>query len=290
MSLTAQMVYFDGRFLPADQALFGLQNRAFRYGDALFETIRVMQGRPCFLPSHLERLQNGATQLGLNFSSKGLELVLTKLLESNGIQQGGRIRLTLFRKDGGFYTPLNEETGLAVEASAMHEPIFKLNPVGLRLGFCRNHELAHNLLSGLKSSNSLLYVLAGQFSKAQGWDDGLLFNDKGEVVEAVSSNLWVWKEGQAYTPKLDRGGIPGIMRKQLLANLRGSGTEVHEIGMTPETLLNAEEIWLTNSIQGLRWVEQLEHHKLGQKKALSLIASINEMALNSRKGLQGNWP
>jgi branched-chain amino acid aminotransferase len=99
------------------------------------------------------------------------------------------------------------------------------------------------------------YVLAGLYCKEQKQDDCLLQNGQGKIIESISSNLFLIKGQTVYTPGIGSGCIDGIMRKQIIAFLPELGFHLIETpGFTVEELLEADEIFLSNSISGIRWV------------------------------------
>lgn len=268
--------------------MLSLDNRAFRYGDALFESIRVVQGRPCFLEAHLARLRHGSERLGLRHQ-EDLYALVAQLLHRSGTTSG-RLRMCLTRKSGGLYAPQQQMGIVGAEISPVEPSTYPTWQHGLKVGRLANHRVGDTILNGLKSANALTYVMAGKACRELGWDEGLLTNHRGEIVEGYSSNLWVWKDGQLSTPSLQYGGVAGVIRQLLLESRYGWPLPVQARAIHPDELSTADEIWLTNAIQGIRWVADYEGRELTGQKAVEMQEKLREMALSSAKDLPGSWP
>ncbi len=226
--------------------------RAFIYGDLLFESILVENGLPLHFDLHMNRLISGAKQLG--FTQLPDDRVLyDKLMSTLAGKQHARIRLTLYRNGVGFYLPTQNDCITEVEVFDVIEKPTILNKVGIY----RENYKPCNALSNLKSGNALIYVMAAKFAHEVGWDDALILNENGNVCEATSSNLFVLLDGSYITPPLSEGCVHGIMRQVFIEQLRTSPKVLIEKPVTPEMLKQAEGIWLTNAIYGIRKVEKL---------------------------------
>lgn len=260
---SAEFVCLNGKMLAADTPIFTAQNRAFRYGDALFETIRCIHLVPQFFEDHYRRLLRGMTLLKMEISSipprEKLEELIAQLISKNRIYGDGRIRLSVFRSDGGLYTPASNKTEFLLEASPLTTQGYELNTKGLLTGLFINERKSHSSLNAFKSANSLLFVLAGLEKQAHNWQDILICNDKGYIIEGLSSNLFWIKDDRVFTPLRASGCVEGIMRKQILRLLRTNGYRLEEVpGATRKELFEADELFLTNAIQGIQWIVGFE--------------------------------
>ncbi len=251
-------------------------NRAEKFGDGLFETIRFHNGKPLWSIFHFERLALGMKQLKFDTSSFDYDF-FCKLLEDIEISgdKDFRVRITFFREGQGLYTPeINTFTHFAEYASLATDK-YELNSNGLSIGICEDVFITHSPISNLKTISALPYVLAGVEKKEKGWDDALILNQKGEVAEAVAANLFLVKESELFTPPLDSGCIAGVMRRNIINLAKLNSIPVYEKAISKEELYEADELFLTNAISGLRWVQYIK----GIKKSYQhrLIANIVEL-------------
>lgn len=223
-------------------------NRAFIYGDLLFETIRVTDGIPQLLSLHYNRLMQSARLLKFE-TDLPIELFV-QTIQQCAIQQqlqSARVRFVLHRNADGFYTPQRNQTHYFAEAF----PLDLFSPKSLVLGVYTDNYKPCNELASVKSGNALLYVMAGIFAKEQGWSDAILLNEHGCICEATSSNIFMVKNEKVYTPALTEGCVAGVMRAHTLEQLRHADYEVHETVVSMEQLLDADAVFLTNAIRGV---------------------------------------
>ncbi|HUJ09614.1 MAG TPA: aminotransferase class IV [Verrucomicrobiae bacterium] len=222
--------YVNGRFRPEAQASVSIFDRGFLYGDGVFETMRTYGGRLFRAVEHMDRLFEGLQALGIEsvLSPEELRAVCRSLTEMNDIADGvARVYRT---RDSIVVT-------------------------------VRPHELATRNLTALvstvridshlsqhKTANRLPYVLAQQQAAMEGADEAVLLNAAGRVVEFTTSNLFVVKDGQLYTPPLSEGPLPGITRHVVLMLAKEMGIPVNETGFGPEFLDSADEVFATNSL------------------------------------------
>ena len=162
----SKYVNFNGDIITKEQPIFNGKNRGFRYGDGLFETIRVFDGKAPFVVKHFERLKKGLSLLKFEipefYSESFFCDEIEKLTEGIG---NHRIRLSVFRSEGGFYTPTDNHPNFLIEDQILDNSGFKLNEKGLAIGIFEDLKISNNLLSSLKTANSLSYILAGIYCK-----------------------------------------------------------------------------------------------------------------------------
>ncbi len=276
-------INFNGSIVNAGQPVLMHTNRAFRYGDAVFETIRLMNGEILFLDKHLGRLKRSMDLLSMmwneEFTFQHLHLLIRHLDQVNNLRGNGRIRLEVFRKDGGYYTPLSNEVNYIIEAEEMKETEYLLNDTPLRVDLFTEINKPVNKLSGLKNSNALLFVLAGLQNKKNGFDDSLIFNNDGNIAEAVSSNIFVMLNGELCTPSLDQGCIAGVMRERIIELMKTKGKKCIERKLSLNDLLNADEVFLTNVIEGIRWVGAIRNKRYFNTFSRTLPGELAGVAL-----------
>lgn len=224
--------------------------RAFLYGDLLFETIRVERLKVQLAALHFERLKHGAALLHFewpeSFTQDFMEHLLLEQLQQKGMTNA-RVRLTVYRDSDGFYTPHQNKITWNVEVFELPEGPRILKNIGLY----KDHYKACHALSGIKSGNALVYVMAALYAKQQSLDDAMIMNEKKQVIEGTSSNLFWVENNTVFTPPLQAGPVAGVMRRFLLENMTGYGITCMEAEAGEERLLDADELFFTNAVYGI---------------------------------------
>ncbi len=250
------MINFNGSIFEDNERILTAQNRAFRYGDGLFESIRVFNGKIPFYNYHFERILRGMKALKMNipsyFNPHYIKNEMSKTLEN---QPNSRVRLTVFREDGGFYTPTTNNINFLIESSPLPESKYLLNDLGLTIGVFTDYKLRQTPTSAFKTSNSLPYVLAGIFAKENSFEDILMLNTEGPVSEGISSNIFIVKENKLITPSLSTGCVGGIMRQIIFEIAQEQEISCIESIISVQDVAEADEVFYTNAMQGIRWVE-----------------------------------
>lgn len=274
----------NGNFMPADLPVLNVNNRGFRYGDALFETIRYSCGKPLFLKEHLQRLLNGMRVLKMKqhplFSVTFFEDLIKELSVKNNIGTDARVRLTVYRNDGGFYAPSDDNVSYLMEMYPVQEKGYVLNSTGLTVDLFTEFRKTPNSLASIKSANSAIYVLAGVYKNQQQLDECILSNDKSHIIEAISSNIFAVKNGVLYTPPVTDGCVDGVMRKKIIEVAQQNRVAVYEISIMQNVLLGADELFLTNTIKGIQWVAAFKQKRYTNNTSEKLIAKLNEMVVS----------
>lgn len=273
------VVWYQGEF-STDPVLLDTTNRSFRYGDGLFETIKVVFGKAVFFHQHYVRLIDGLDFLCMDIPETWSVPFLQGLVESCAEKNGylhARVRLTCWRSGSGFYAPETGIPQMLIEAYPVNEPFYQLNTSGLNIGAFTGLTKALGQGSNFKSANALPYVLASIYAKNHGWDDAVLLNHEARVADALHSNVFIWKDGVLKTPAASEGCIDGVLRRVLIKYARRWGIPVEEVQMDFLDLENAEEIFLTNSQQGIQWVSNFGDRTYSNKMAAGLLARLNEL-------------
>lgn len=272
---------YNGHLISIYEPVISFANRAFRYGDSLFETVRIINGKAMFLQDHLRRIKIGMTVLRMNippsFSAENILKLVNELIEKNEIHNDARCRLTIFRNEGGFYTPHSNDISFLIETEDLgFKGGYILNEIGYTVDVFHDIKKHKNKLSNLKTGNALIYVLAGIYKKDIKLDDCFIINEDGNVCESISSNIFIVKNGALYTPSLSEGCIEGVLRKQIIDIAKQNRILCYEISLAFNTLMNADEIFLTNTIQGIRWIEKYKTKVYQSKQASFFTEKLNE--------------
>ncbi len=272
----------NGHLISIYEPAVSFTNRAFRYGDALFESIRVTNGKVMFLKDHMTRLKLGMIVLRMNvpadFTSENIEVMMKHLIQKNNVGDDARIRFTVFRNEGGFYSPENNEISFLIEVEKIESKGYVLNQKGLWADIYADIRKPINKLSNLKTANALIYVMAALAKNSMKLDDCFLVNDLSNICEAISSNIFVVKNGTLQTAPLTEGCVDGVMRKQIFRIAAENKILVFETPITVNTVMNGDEIFLTSSIRGIQWVGQFKNKFFTNSKALYFTDKLNEAA------------
>lgn len=276
-------VIVNGELVPGGQPAISLDNRAFHYADGLFESIRIVNGNACFLDAHWTRLVEGMKVLRIE-QPKGLDersliTFVTRLVEECGLPNG-RLRLTVFRDSPGYFRPRSHEGGFTLELKPVPSPNFILNHQGLTVDLYPEMRKAVNMLSVHKTLNCQLYVMASLWSMERGLDDCLLQNDRGNIIESSSGNIFIVSNGVLYTPSLSDGCIGGVMRMQIINLAIANGIKVYECSLNPQNLLAADELFFTNASRGPQWVSGYRTKRYTHRMALHLVELLVKKVLS----------
>ena len=251
-------VNFDGAILRTDKAILTADNRSFRYGDGLFETIKVKKGRICLENYHFERLMAGVSLLQFepasSFTPGRLAGQILELCEKNGHMVFARVRLVVFRGDGSLYDPVDPFPHYIIQSWPLAAGSDAINENGLALDVFPDGRKPCDPLANLKSNNYLLYVMAALYARKNRLNDCLVLNSRDRIADSTIANLFYCKDGKIYTPPLSEGCVAGVMRRYLADLLPTTSFTLHEKVTTAEDLQNAEGVFLTNAIRGIQWV------------------------------------
>ncbi|MEX1188750.1 MAG: aminotransferase class IV [Bacteroidia bacterium] len=277
-----ELISYNGLIQNQNQLQHGAENRSFKYGDGVFETMHYSQGEIYFVDDHFERLVGGMFTLGLDttllYPIQICEDVKS-LCEKKELESA-RVRLTVFRKEGGAYMPETDQFHVIITAEEIPSGGYHLNQKGLRLGLYSEIRKPVNALSGVKSANALLYVLAARYARDNGWDESLLLNENGRICEANSSNVFlVLADKRILTPPLSEGILPGVMRKNMIRWLRENNFQVDETVLLTEDFFRAEEVFLTNAVSGLRWAIAFREKRYFSTFTRKLVEQLNASAV-----------
>ena len=275
-----RFICLNGEMLPAGEPAIMHENRAFCYGDALFETIHANGTKLQFFDEHYRRLERSMNKLNMKRSSQleadSLESNIIRLLNKNHLHQGVRIRLTVFRNSGGYYTPDTNACSFLAETIPLPHDHYHLNEKGLKAGIYTTILKHPDELANLKTANSLLYIMAGLYRKEAGLDECIILNTDRRLAECISSNIFLLKNGTIHTPSLDEGCVAGIMRNQIIRIAKQEGIECMESKLSENDILEADEFFMTNSITGIRWVVAFRQKRYYSKTSRILITCLNK--------------
>jgi branched-subunit amino acid aminotransferase/4-amino-4-deoxychorismate lyase len=242
-------VWIDGRVLRGEDARVSVFDRGARDGGGLFETFRVYSGRPFLWERHLERMVLAAAELGFPVppSPDALRAGLDAVLAANGLADAVA-RITVTRGiPGGRPT----RTGCWIEAEAVEARLWRGTRTGRAAVVLSRRPFAPGVLGAYKTTSRLAYQLAFEQARAAGADEALLLTHQGQVLEGSASNVFLHIDGQIATPSHNTGILPGITRGFVLQACHALGYRLRTSAMWRDELFIADEVFLTNAVQGV---------------------------------------
>ena len=258
------------------------KNRGFLFGDAVFETLKVLDNKILFLEDHYFRLMASMRvlrmEIPMNFTMEYMEEQILKTIscfDSNAISF--RVRVTFFRDSEGLYLPLdNKSTKFLIQVSPLENAIYSNNSNEYEIEIYKDFYVTKQLLSSLKTTNKLINVTASIFAEENGYKNCLLVNNEKNIVEAINSNIFIVNGKTIKTPPISDGCVNGIIRKQIIELISKSDEfTLEEVSISPFELQKADEIFLTNIISGIQSVSKYKKKEYVSEIANQLLIKLN---------------
>jgi branched-chain amino acid aminotransferase len=277
------MVNFNGTLHPLNDTTLTTQNRGYKYGDALFETLKVVNGKIFFWEDHYFRLMASMRilrmDIPMHFTMEFLEAEILKTAEANGLlNASARVRLNVDRGEGGTYLPSDKaEVNFNIIAEPHLNPFYTIDANAKNIvDLYKDFFMAPGLLSGLKSNNKAIQVIGSIYAQENDLDNCLVLNTNKSVIEALNGNLFLVKGDKIKTPPLEDGCLKGVMRKQILELLaKDVNLFVEEASISPFELQKADELFVTNVIKGVIPITQYRKKEYATDFAQRLVIKLN---------------
>jgi branched-chain amino acid aminotransferase len=268
---------YNGKLFEVSDPAIPVSDHSYRYGDGLFETMKLIKGKIPLFDFHIERLFYSMQVLGFRvpvlFSKKNIEEEITRLAEKNNCSTRARVRLTVSRGNGGV-NDCDDKLQYTIECIALDENSDRLNENGFTIDIFPDAIKSCDRFSNLKSASYLHYIMAARFAKDNKLNDALVLNQHNRICEATIANIFWIKNETIHTPPLSEGCVAGVMRKYLLEKTTAIGLLVKEKELTIEELENADEVFLSNAVYGMRWVRQFRNKSYNNRLCSSIFKSI----------------
>ena len=271
-------VNVNGKVHPAGTAVITADNRGFRYGDGLFETMKVTTFRIRNQQFHFERLFEGLALmkfvLPAFFTRNFIAEQVISLCQRNN-HPTARVRLSLYRGDGGLYDAENHFPNFLIQTWPLTGEKEQLNENGLVAGIYTDAVKSVDRFAHLKTKNFLPYFMGALHAQEMRWNDAILLNSRGNICDSTVANIFVVKGDNLTTPSLTEGCVAGVMRRTLLAVLAEAHILAEEKPISMADLMGADEVWLTNAMHPLRWVGscgQSQYSNTQARKAFELLS------------------
>jgi branched-chain amino acid aminotransferase len=295
------LIFLNGQFVPEEQAVVPVNDRGLLLGDGLFETMRVVHGKPFRFAQHLERMTRGADFLKIKcpFTPQELEKFAGQLIGQNQMPEA-ILRLTLTRGPGGRgYAPDGKSKPTVVmtlhpapgapNSSSACDGAFSSRadpeigaPIEWHLITSSFRIPAADPLASFKTTSKILHVMARAEAVERDADEALLLNTDGEVAETASGNLFWVHDDTVCTVPTERGVLPGITRAVVLEICQAFGLETNERAIKPEALRNSRGLFVTQSALGIVPVTAFDGAPVAPSPLVDQIArAYHEMLVRS---------
>lgn len=274
------MVNYNGK-ITENTAISIEENRAFLYGDAVFETLKTLDGKILFAEDHYFRLMASMRILRMEipvvFTQEYLEEQVQSLLSAmDGTHASYRVRITCYRKNGGKYTPKNRSIDYIISAEPLNTTVYTMDNSDYEVEIYKDFHVSKHLLSTLKTTNKLVHITASIFAEENNYQNCLLINDEKNIIEAIQSNIFLVKDNIISTPKLEDGCLNGIMRKQIIQLIeKAENLVLEERSISPFELQKADELFLTNTIQGIQPITKYRKKSYQNVVSTQLLGMLN---------------
>jgi branched-chain amino acid aminotransferase len=275
------MINFNGTIVSQDANIL-TQNRAFLYGDGVFETVKIINNKILFLEDHYFRLMSSMRvvrmEIPMNFTMEYLEEQILSLVNNSALAESSRARITVYRNDGGYYLPQSNTVSFLIHAVALENTLYSFEKKAYEVDLYKDFYVTKQLLSSIKTTNKIINITGSIFASENGLDNCLLLNDSKNVVEALQGNIFMLLGNKLITPPVSEGCLNGVMRKQILSLAKKiENLEVVEDVISPFNLQKADELFLTNVIKGIQPITQYRKKTFGTNVSVKLLDKLNEM-------------
>ena len=275
------MINFNGTLVSQDATIL-TQNRGFLYGDAVFETVKVIDNRILFLEDHYFRLMSSMRvvrmEIPMNFTMEYFEEQILSLVKINRLSDSSRARITVYRNDGGYYLPKNNNVSFLIHAVALENASYSIEKREYEVDLYKDFYVTKQLLSSIKTTNKIINITGSIYADENGLDNCILMNDSKNVVEALQGNIFMLLGDKLITPPVSEGCLNGVMRKQILGLAKNiKQLEVVEEVISPFDLQKADELFITNVIKGIQPITKYRKKTFTVNIANQLVQMLNEM-------------
>lgn len=275
------MINFNGTIVSQDANIL-TQNRGFLYGDAVFETVKIINNKILFLEDHYFRLMSSMRvvrmEIPMNFTMEYFEeQILSLVKNNNALADSARARITVYRNDGGYYLPQNNTISFLIHAIALEKTVYSIEQKEYEVDLYKDFYVTKQLLSSIKTTNKIINITGSIYANENGLDNCILLNDSKNVVEALQGNIFMLLGNKLITPPVSEGCLNGVMRKQVLGLAKKIGhIEVVEEVISPFDLQKADELFITNVIKGIQPITKYRKKEFTTKLANVLVEKLNE--------------
>ena len=273
------MINYNGNF--KDQSLDHFNNRGFLFGDSVFETIKVVNNKIIYWEEHYLRLMSSMRILRIEIPSLYNPDFFEEEIRKTNLKIDsfftGRVRLTIFRREGGLYLPDYNDPIFVINSQKTDQKLFDVNLQSYKVDLFKDYQIQSNLISNLKTNNRVINVIGSIYAKENDLDNCILLNDQKFVSEFLNGNIFIVKDSQVITPTISSGCLNGVMRNKIIELINKlTNLEIEEKNFSPYELISSDEIWVSNSISGIIPVTEYRRKKFSNKVAITIINYLNK--------------
>ena len=273
------MINYNGNF--KDQSLDHFNNRGFLFGDSVFETIKVVDNKIIYWEEHYLRLMSSMRILRIEIPSLYTPDFFEEEIRKTNLKIDsfftGRVRLTIFRREGGLYLPDYNDPIFVINSQKTDQKLFNVNLNSYKVDLFKDYQIQSNLISNLKTNNRVVNVIGSIYAKENDLDNCILLNDQKVVSEFLNGNIFIVKNNHVITPPISSGCLNGIMRNKIIELINKlTNLEIEEKDFSPYELISSDEIWVSNSISGIIPVTEYRRKKFSNKVAITIINYLNK--------------
>jgi len=275
------MINYNGELLSSATEITN-NNRGFLYGDAVFETFKFSNNKILFLEDHYFRLMASMRivrmEIPMHFTMEYIEQQLLNLINANNFKESARIRMTVYRNEGGYYSPETNSISFLIQVSPLQNQKYIINNNPYEVDLFKDFVITKQLLSTIKTTNKMINVVGSIYAKDNNFQNCLLLNNEKSVVEALNGNLFLLANSKLITPPISDGCLNGIMRKQVLEIAKkNENIEVVEVSISPFDLQKADELFITNVITGIQPITKYRKKEFTTTFSEELVTNINNL-------------
>lgn len=257
-------------------------NRGFLFGDAIFETVKVLDNKVLFAEDHYFRLMASMRicrmEIPMNFTLEYFEEQILNIANSLKIADTCRARMTFFRKADGFYLPSSNDAEFIVTAQKLNSKEYIVSNDFYEVELYKDFYVSKHLLSTLKTTNKMINITGSIFANENDYNNCILLNDDKNVVEALNGNVFMKTGNSIITPPISDGCLNGIMRKQLIKLInKMEEFECIEKSISPFDLQKADELFITNVISGIQPITKYRKKEFVNDFSVHLNQKLNEL-------------
>ena len=272
------MINFNG--IITDQSNQIKHNRAFLYGDSVFETLRIIDNKIVFWEDHYFRLMSSMRIIRLNipddYTPDYLEeniLKLHRLVSKNG---NSKVRINVYRFSKGKYMPTENNVSFIISCDPIINSKYLINTGDYVVDLFKDYYIDNQLISSIKTNNKIINVIASIYAKENGFNNCILLNNDKMVAEFINSNIFIIKNDEIFTPRLNSGCLNGVLRKNLLNILKKHSFTTYEQDISTFDLTQSDEIFGTNVVQGLFSISQYRKKGFLNNQSKKILKLLND--------------
>ncbi len=275
------MINFNGTIQKASDS-YSENNRGFLFGDAVFETLKIVDKKVLFIEDHYFRLMASMRicrmEIPMNFTLEFFEEQILSLVNALAIGESARVRMTVFRNSEGLYLPKSNAIGYIITAEKLTNKEYLVTDAFYEVELYKDFYVTKHLLSTLKTTNKMINVTGSIFAKENDYNNCILLNDDKNVVEALNGNIFMKMNDIIVTPPISDGCLNGIMRKQLIALInKTEGVKCIEKSISPFDLQKSDELFISNVIKGIQPITKYRKKEFETTFSKALNEKLNNL-------------